>query len=64
MEARLAALAIIQTGDKVDDKADILLWKLIGLPGGSTGKEAACTRRRHRRRAFDPWVGRIPWRRA
>ena len=60
MEARLAALEIMQTGDKVD----ILLWKLIGSPGGASGKEAACTCRRHRRRAFDPWVGKIPWRRA
>ena len=60
MEARLAALEIMQTGDKVD----ILLWKLIGSPGGTSGKEAACTCRRHRRRGFDPWVGKIPWRRA
>ena len=60
MEARLAALEIMQTGDKVD----ILLWKLIGSPGGASGKEAACTCRRHRRRGFDPWVGKIPWRRA
>ena len=58
MEARLAALEIMQTGDKVD----ILLWKLIGSPGGASGKEAACTCRRHRRRGFDPWVGKIPWR--
>ena len=33
---------------------------IIGLPGGSAGKEPACQCRRHR---FDPWVGKILWRR-
>ena len=39
-------------------------WKIfrsstfaIGFPGGSDGKESACGRPR-----FDPWVGKIPWR--
>ena len=32
-------------------------------PGGSSGKEYACQCRRHRRRGFNPWVGKIPWRR-
>ena len=27
-------------------------------------KKPACQRRRHERPRFDPWVGRIPWRRA
>ena len=27
------------------------------------GKESACLRRRHKRCGFDPWVGKIPWRR-
>ena len=35
-----------------------------GLPGGASGKEPACQCRRHKRRAFDPWVGKIPWRKA
>ena len=29
----------------------------VGFPGGSDSKESACN-------AADPWVGRIPWRRA
>ena len=29
-----------------------------------TGKEAACQYRRCKRCGFDPWVGKIPWRRA
>ena len=27
------------------------------------GEESACQCRRHKRRRFDPWVGKIPWRR-
>ena len=33
------------------------------FPGGSSGKEPACQRRRCRRCRFDPWGGKIPWRR-
>ena len=29
-----------------------------------SGKEPACQCRRHKRHGFDPWVGKIPWRRA
>ena len=32
----------------------------MGFPGGSDGKESPC---QCRRRRFDPWVGKIPWRR-
>ena len=28
------------------------------------GKEPACQFRRHKTCGFDPWVGKIPWRRA
>ena len=35
-----------------------------GLPGGASGKEPACQCRRLKRCRFDPWVGKIPWRRA
>ena len=33
----------------------------IVFPGGASDKEPAC---QCRRCEFDPWVGRIPWRRA
>ena len=29
---------------------------------GASGKELADQRRRHKRRQFEPWVGKIPWR--
>ena len=34
-----------------------------GLPGGTSVKEPACKCRRHKRHGFNPWVGKIPWRR-
>ena len=34
-----------------------------GLPTWYNGKESTCQCRRHGRRRFDPWVGKIPWRR-
>ena len=37
---------------------------ISGFPGGASGKEPACRCRRHKRHRFDPWVGKIPWRRA
>ena len=33
------------------------------FPGGTKDKQSACQCRRHRRCRFDPWVGKIPWRR-
>ena len=35
----------------------------MGFPGGANGKEPTCQCRRHKRCGFDPWVGKIPWRR-
>ena len=37
--------------------------QLRGFPNGSADKESACQCRRRRRWEFDPWVGKIPWRR-
>ena len=36
------------------------MWVRNGLPRWLSGKESACQCRRHR---FNPWVGKIPWRR-
>ena len=36
----------------------------MGFPGGASGKEPACQCRRCKRLGFDPWVGKIPWRKA
>ena len=39
-----------------------LLFVIWSFPGGTSGKEPACQCRRLGRCEFDPWVGKIPWR--
>ena len=34
-----------------------------GFPGGASGKEPSCQCKRPKRCGFNPWVGKIPWRR-
>ena len=34
-----------------------------GFPGDASGREPSCQCKRHKRRGFNPWVGKIPWRR-
>ena len=41
-----------------------LLKTRKGFPVGDNGKEPASSCRRHKRCGFDPWVGKIPWKRA
>ena len=36
----------------------------LGFPGGASGKEPACQCRRHKKHGFNPWVRKVPWRRA
>ena len=36
---------------------------MAGFPGGTSGKECTCQSRRQKR-GFDPWVRKIPWKRA
>ena len=38
-------------------------YSYLGLPRWLSGKESACQCRRRRRYRFDPWVGKIVWRR-
>ena len=45
-----------------EEKPSVTLW--VSFPGGTSGKESTCQCRRCKRRGFDPWVGKIRWRRA
>ena len=36
----------------------------LGFPGDTSGEEPACQWRRRKRCGFDPWLRKIPWRRA
>ena len=38
-----------------------VILQFQGFPNGASGKESACRCWRHR---FNPWIGKIPWRRA
>ena len=39
------------------------LYIVLGLPGGTSGKESTCQFRRHKRCGFNLLAGKIPWRR-
>ena len=40
------------------------VYNCVGFPDSDRGKEPTCQPRRRTRCGFDPWVGKIPWRRA
>ena len=40
-----------------------MLFVPLGFPCSTSGKEPACQCRRCKRLRFEPWVGKIPWRR-
>ena len=46
----------------VSDVRIVLIISIVvsGLPDGSDGKESVC---KGRKPGFDPWIGKIPWRR-
>ena len=47
------------------DKSLFLHIYILGVfPVGTSGKDPACQCMRCKRRGFDPWVGKIPWRRS
>ena len=46
------------------ERSGIYIKWYEGFPGGASSKEPACQCRRHKRCKFDPWVVKIPWRRA
>ena len=52
---------------KESDMTEWLTWTehlYLGFPGDASGKEYNNQCRRHERCGFNPWVGKIPWRRA
>ena len=49
---------------KQGKKKGLLVKVNEGFLGGASSKEQICQRRRHKRDGFDPWIGKIPWRRA
>ena len=45
-------------------KCSRLLIRVGGFPGGTSGKKFTCQYKRPKRGGFDPWVRKIPWKRA
>ena len=37
---------------------------IMGFPAGTGGKEPTCQSKRQKKCGFNPWIGKIPWRRA
>ena len=61
----LEIIILNEISQKEKDKPNISFICIIwGFPGGANGKKPACQCRRHKRHRFDPWVGKILWRRA
>ena len=48
-------------GRKSKIRGYMYMW---GFPGGASGKEPTCQCRIGKRLGFNPWVRKIPWRRA
>ena len=40
------------------------MYLCVGFPSGTSDKESTCQCRRHKKLGFDPWIRKIPWRRA
>ena len=45
-------------------KLILVLILMMGFPGGTSGKESTCNAGDVNDAMFDPWVGKIPWKRA
>ena len=50
-----------RTEVKLSLHADDMIFYIENPKGGASGKEFSYQCRRHKRRGFDPWVGKIPW---
>ena len=50
--------------DEAQSRKELEAPKFQGFPGGASGKEPVCQCRRRKRHEFNPWVRKIPWRRA
>ena len=61
-------LKLFQTACRFQNVLNLFLPRTFtsasGFPGGVSDKALACQRKRCKRRWFDPWVERIPWKRS
>ena len=55
--------AFLPSSEAIDSES-LVSTDSAGASGGTSDKEPTCQCRRHKRCEFDPWVEKIPWRRA
>ena len=55
---------MISIGRKDSFLINIFIKNTRGFPGCASGKEPDCQWRGHKRPSLDPWIGKMPWRRA
>ena len=58
-----AAVLIESKGDQCLEPRFAAESEILRFPRWCSDKESTCQGRRHERGGFDPWVGKIPWRR-
>ena len=64
MFAKLSAKLLTSFTSFILTEALCLRYRTASFSGRTGGKEPTCQCRRHESRGFDPWVRKIPWRKA
>ena len=66
-ESERAGLKLNIKKTKIMASGPITSWQIeremVGFPGSTSGKESICQCRKLKRCCFNPWVGKISWRR-
>ena len=58
-------MMMMKEGDMITSlQLQMFIEHVLGFPGSASGKGPTCQCRRSKRCGFDPWVGKIPWRKA
>ena len=59
-----SGMAHVQKNTQHSIKLGDGIWVVTSFPGVTSGKESACQYRTPKRLGFNPWVEKIPWRKA
>ena len=54
---------LLENGEWCQTGSDVkwgVMSTYLGFPGGASGKKPICQCRKHKRRGFSPWVGKMP----
>ena len=56
-------MGVMSNGEWCQTGSDVkwgVMSTYLGFPGGASGKKPICQCRKHKRRGFSPWVGKMP----